>query len=118
MAAEKINPIHETNNMSFSGFYCLNIDVHSQPTVSAAVAPDSLINPALDKLEAESSFPGSATGWIKFPNTHLVYPIETVRKNIQGTVSMRFIVEKDESLSNIKAVSSFALLQDACHAEQ
>ena len=71
---------------------------------------------SLSKVEIESSFPGGDAGWIRFLNTHLVYPAKAVRKNIQGTVVVQFIVEKDGSLSDIEAISGPDLLKDAAVA--
>jgi protein TonB len=57
------------------------------------------------KIEIESEFPGGPAGWYRFLNSSLVYPPKAFRKNIQGIVVAKFIVEKDGSLSNIEIVS-------------
>lgn len=57
------------------------------------------------RVEIESEFPGGSQGWNRFLSSNLVYPPKAVRKNIQGQVVARFIVEKDGSLSNIEIVS-------------
>jgi len=57
------------------------------------------------KLEIESEFPGGTIGWNRFLARTLVYPDKAIRKNIQGVVYARFIVEKDGSLSDIAIVS-------------
>jgi periplasmic protein TonB len=58
-----------------------------------------------DKVEIESAFPGGNAGWANFLSSHLVYPKKAYRKNIQGQVVAKFIVEKDGSLSNIEIAS-------------
>lgn len=77
--------------------------------VNAAPGADSIYA----KVEVESGFPGGEAGWIRFLNTHLVYPPKAVRKNIQGTVVLRFIVGKDGVLSDIEATSGPDLLKEA-----
>jgi protein TonB len=57
------------------------------------------------KVEIESEFPGGTKGWNSFLSSSLVYPKKAIKKNIQGQVVARFIVEKDGSLSNIEIIS-------------
>jgi protein TonB len=57
------------------------------------------------KVEVESEFPGGLRGWNAFLSSTLVYPKKAIRKNIQGQVIARFIIEKDGSLSNIEIIS-------------
>ncbi len=76
---------------------------------AAELKPDSVFM----VVEIESDFPGGQAAWIRFLNTHLVYPPKAVRKNIQGTVVLRFIVGKDGVLSDIEAQSGPDLLKEA-----
>jgi protein TonB len=87
------------------------VSVHAQtaPATSPAAAEDSI----LVKVEVESYFPGGANAWIRFLNNNLTYPNKAVRKKIEGTVIVQFIVEKDGTLSNVEAISGPALLQSA-----
>lgn len=50
---------------------------------------------------------------MEFLNTHLHYPDKAVRKNIEGTVILQFIVEKDGSVTHLQAVSGDKLLREA-----
>jgi len=68
---------------------------------------------AFTRVEIESSFPGGDAGWLRYLRTSLVYPEKAVRKKVAGTVVVQFIVEKDGSLSDIKAISGPELLQQA-----
>ena len=92
----------------------LVIMLHAQ-----AVIPDSLrrtikVNDsAFTKVEIESEFPGGQAAWIKFLTSHLTYSEKAVRKNIQGTVVVQFIVDKNGMLSDIQAISGPAQLQNA-----
>ena len=65
------------------------------------------------KVEIESEFPGGAKGWAAFLGNTLVYPKKAVRKKIEGQVIVRFIIEKDGTVSNISIVSGPEELQQA-----
>ncbi len=71
---------------------------------------------AVTRVEIESYFPGGANAWIRFLNNNLTYPNKAVRKKIEGTVVVQFIVEKDGTLSNIEAISGPEQLQSAAVA--
>lgn len=49
---------------------------------------------------------GGSEGMIEFIQEHLEYPEAEKKANIQGEIMMQFIVEKDGSLSDIKAIKS------------
>ena len=68
---------------------------------------------AYTKLEIESSFPGGSSAWLQFLQQHLVYPNKAVRKKIEGTVVVQFIVDKDGSVYDMKALTGDPLLQEA-----
>jgi TonB family protein len=65
------------------------------------------------RVAIESEFPGGAAGWLKFLNSHLVYPNKALRKKIEGTVLLQFIVDKEGNLSNLYVVSGDSLLAEA-----
>ena len=85
--------------------------LHAQASVSI----DSLIvsDSAFRHVEIESEFPGGVAGWARFLSSNLTYPTKAVRKKIEGTVVVQFIVDKNGSLSNIEAISGPELLQEA-----
>lgn len=56
------------------------------------------------KVEIEASFPGGGPAWARFLNRNLHYPDGAIAANIQGTVVVQFIVDKDGSVSEIKAL--------------
>lgn len=82
-------------------------------TIRRVVVLDSTALKTFVKVEIESEFPGGARAWLTFLNTHMKYPKKAVKRNIQGTVVLQFIVEKDGSLSSISALSGDPLLQEA-----
>lgn len=57
-------------------------------------------------VDEEASFPGGLEAMYKWIKNHLRYPEECKAKNIQGRVTVQFAVEKDGSLSDIKALKS------------
>jgi len=65
------------------------------------------------KVEIESEFPGGSKAWLNFLNTHLTYPKKAVRKRIQGTVLLQFIVDKDGSISDLSALTGDPILAEA-----
>jgi protein TonB len=71
------------------------------------------IDSTFTKVEVESDFPGGAPGWLRFLNANLVYPPKAIKKNVQGTVILEFIVCTDGSVCNVAAVSGPALLRQA-----
>jgi len=88
--------------------------VHSQDTSGSSPRSDtSTLDKAFIKVEIESSFPGGASAWLQFLQNHLVYPNKAVRKRIEGTVLLQFIVDKDGSISNLQALSGDPLLVEA-----
>jgi TonB family protein len=67
---------------------------------------------AYTHVEIESEFPGGQKAWGAYLNSNLEYPKKAVRKNIQGTVVVQFIVEKDGKVSNVEVVRSVDPLLD------
>ena len=63
------------------------------------------------KVEIESKFPGGERGWINFLQENITYPKKAVRKKIQGTVVLQFIVDRDGTVSDIEAISGPEELQ-------
>lgn len=78
-----------------------------------AAPSNSIADSILTKVEYESSFPGGVPGWGRFLQDHLQYPKKAVKKNIQGTVITRFIVDKDGTVSDIEAIDGPELLREA-----
>jgi protein TonB len=90
----------------------------AQTDTTAGHQPDSLAakNTFFQKVEIESEFPGGAKAWLQFLNEHLKYPKKAVRKKIEGTVLLQFIVDKDGSISDLSAVSGDPILVEAALA--
>jgi protein TonB len=80
----------------FAGF------TQTDATKKQATASDTIRT--AERIEIESTFPGGTQGWIRFLNDNLVYPSKAAKKNIQGTVVLQFIVDKDGTVSDIQAI--------------
>jgi protein TonB len=65
------------------------------------------------KVEQESKFPGGAKAWLDFIVSNLKYPKKALKRHIEGTVVVQFIVNKDGSLSNWEAVDGPTELREA-----
>lgn len=87
----------------------------AQTDTTAGHKPDSLTakNTFFQKVEYESEFPGGTRAWLQFLNDHLKYPKKAVRKRIEGTVLLQFIVDKDGSISDLSALSGDPILVEA-----
>lgn len=59
-----------------------------------------------DQLEVKPKYPGGDEAMYEFMSTNLVYPAEAQKEGIQGTVVVQFLIEKDGSVTNAKAVRS------------
>ncbi len=57
------------------------------------------------KVEVESEYPGGQQGWYDYLVKNLKYPVEAVKKDIQGTVVVKFLVRKDGTLGEFEATS-------------
>ncbi len=57
------------------------------------------------KVEIEPDFPGGRNGWITYLQSHLKYPQKAQDKEIQGTVLIQFIIDKNGNTSDVKAIS-------------
>jgi protein TonB len=57
------------------------------------------------KVEIESDFPGGAAAWLRYLNKNLRYPDDAVNNEIQGTVIVQFIVDKEGNVSDVTAIS-------------
>lgn len=57
------------------------------------------------KVEIESEYPGGTAAWMRYLNKNFQYPEDAVNNEIQGTVIVQFIVDKEGNVSEVEAVS-------------
>jgi protein TonB len=62
-------------------------------------------NQTFTKVEIESQYPGGAAAWLRYLNKNFRYPEQALAGEIQGTVTVQFIVDKDGNVSDVEAVS-------------
>ena len=66
-----------------------------------------------DIVDVMPSFPGGMQEMMNFLLTNVQYPKKAEKKGIEGRCIVRFIVEKNGSISNVKVVRSVHPLLDA-----
>lgn len=59
-------------------------------------------DPVFTKVQHQAKFPGGLTGFVEYLSRNLHYPARAVAAHTHGNVFVRFVVEKDGSLSDIK----------------
>jgi periplasmic protein TonB len=57
------------------------------------------------KVEIESTYPGGMAAWQRYLNKNLHYPDEAMSTEIQGSVIVQFIVDKEGNVSDVEAIS-------------
>jgi protein TonB len=57
------------------------------------------------KVEIESDYPGGQGAWMRYLNKTFRYPDAAVEQEIQGTIVVQFIVDKEGNVSNVEAIS-------------
>jgi protein TonB len=73
--------------------------------VEAPKKDDEDYDKTFTKVEIESEFPGGAGAWLRYLNKNLRYPDDAVNNEIQGTVIVQFIVDKEGNVSDVQAIS-------------
>src|SRR5882724_9523328 len=56
------------------------------------------------KVEIESEYPGGSAAWLRYLNKNFRYPDEAVNNEVQGTVIVQFIVDKEGNVSDVQAI--------------
>lgn len=59
-----------------------------------------------DVVEVMPQFPGGQIAMMKYIMENMKYPEQAMKEGIQGRVAVRFIVEKDGSISDVKPILS------------
>lgn len=59
-----------------------------------------------DVVEVMPQYPGGPIAMLKYIMENIKYPEQAMKKGIQGRVTVRFIVEKDGSISDVRPVLS------------
>ena len=98
--------------LSFSSvlfFYLLSVSFSYGNYTDLKVVQDTLKNPKFHQdelvftaVEKSPEYKGGSRAMYKFLNQNIEYPSEAIKNKISGKVFLRFIVEKDGSLSDIQ----------------
>ncbi len=65
-----------------------------------------------DVVEVMPQYPGGPIAMLKYIKENIKYPEQAMKEGIQGRVTVSFIIEKDGSISDVKAVRSVHPLLD------
>lgn len=91
----------------------IKIDSNTQTTVTTTVVvvnppdikigkdPITIVEPPIEWPDVEAMFDGGAAEMQRWINDHVNYPQDAIEMNEQGRVYLKFVVEKDGSISNI-----------------
>ena len=63
-------------------------------------------NMVFDVVEVMPQYPGGPIAMLKYLMENIKYPEQAMKEGIQGRVTVRFIVEKDGSISDVKPILS------------
>ena len=85
------------------------VDIPPTPTI---VEPTPISDEPVTTVEQQAEFPGGITELMKYLRDNLRYPEIARDAAIQGRVVLRFVVEKDGSVSNISILKSIHELLD------
>jgi protein TonB len=65
---------------------------------------DGSKNKKIKEFIRESEYPGGAAQWLRFLNKTLKYPDNAVKKKIEGTVLVQFIVDEEGNPTDVKVI--------------
>jgi periplasmic protein TonB len=93
-------------------FFFMTLYSNGQPTpsgdttkLSGSVTDSIYTRPEIDATLKKGD-------WGYFLQSHMTYPQEAMKKEIQGTVVVQFVIETDGTVSNIVAISGPMALRD------
>ncbi len=80
--------------------------------VEAPKKDDEDYDKTFTKVEIESEYPGGPAAWLRYLGKSLKYPQEAIDNEVQGTIVVQFIVDKEGNVSDVEAVSGAQELRD------
>lgn len=75
---------------------------HAAIKAKVDTAEEIVIVCSFPSIEAE--FSGGDSAWQRFVTRHLVYPKDAIKKKIQGIITVKFLVRKDGTVSDVTAL--------------
>lgn len=96
------------------------IEIQAQPGVSAEITKREILPDNMESTPSEvfvvveemPQFPGGDKAMMEFIYNNIVYPAEAKEKNIQGRVTLRFVVNYDGTVGNVKVIRGVDPLLD------
>ncbi len=92
---------------------CFSVKVNAQRKVDSVKIKKQFIadsikrsNQIYTKADLAPNFPGGDNGLLRYIKDNMQYPTRDREDNRQGKALVRFVVEKDGSISNIKALTA------------
>ena len=67
-------------------------------------APEEEVDEVFTIVEDQPAFPGGNAAFYKFVASNMTYPAQARRMGIEGRVFVQFVVDKDGSVTEVKAV--------------
>src|SRR5690349_14511939 len=95
---------------SFAYLIIGSLTSFAQDSSAPAVAEEDKVFMAVEDMPQYQD--GGIDGLMRFLSKELVYPIEARKNNIQGTVFISFIVEKDGKVTSIETVKGVDKMLD------
>lgn len=80
--------------------------------VQAPVKDEEDYDKTFTKVEIDAEYPGGVSQWSRYLGKSLRYPQDAIDNEIQGTVVVQFIVDKEGNVSDVEAVSGPSELRD------
>ena len=81
------------------------IDAGTTGVIVAPKKDEEDWNKVFTKVEMESDYPGGFSAWKRFLERNLRFSQEAIDNQVQGTVVVQFIVDKDGNVSDVQAIS-------------
>ncbi len=85
----------------------LDLEVTEEEVVEDFVfeeAPEEEVDEVFTIVEDQPAFPGGNAAFYKFVASNMTYPAQARRMGIEGRVFVQFVVDKDGSVTEVKAV--------------
>jgi len=90
-------------NMSLKVALMMLVLLFSFMTSTAQTKKNNMV---FDVVEVMPQYPGGPIAMLKYIMENIKYPEQAMKEGIQGRVTVRFIVEKDGSISDVRPVLS------------
>ena len=78
----------------------------AEPKSEPKAEPMADSNKIFTAIEQNAQFPGGDAALFRWLSAHIYYPPKAQEKNIQGRVTVQFVVEKDGSIGTVKIARS------------